>query len=333
MINGEYSNSIKLKTSLKSKILTTIPLVARILRKGIRCGAKITDNIVIFAADNKIFELDLESGIISAGFATEDSSRPLIFSKIEGIKDFTDGIYFGGYKANSDKNPISIYRRIGSDKWDRVYQFPSGSIEHIHNIIADPYKNLVYILTGDFENSAGIWMTDDNFKSVIPVLTGNQQYRGCVGFSTPEGLVYATDSPYHQNSIRILSNKNGIWDSSHLVDIDGPSIYGCQWQNDFVFSTSVEGDGRNQTMSYKLFGKKRGAGVKENYSFIYKGNLKDGFTKIYRIKKDFLPFFLFQFGVLIFASGKNESQFLPVYHMATKENVMNTIFLENNRIN
>lgn len=326
--NGKITKLIRFNNSLSESVITRLPILARILRKGIRCGINISENIVLFVIGQKIYELDIANGQFSDGYRTPDKSRPLMFSKIECIKGFDDGIYFGGYKGNPNKDPISIYKRIQKDDWVEVYKFPQGSIEHIHNIIADPYKNVVYILTGDFDHSAGIWMAEDGFKSVLPLLAGDQKYRGCVGFPTPQGLVYATDSPFAVNSIRLLKNAGDVWETIHLTDINGPSIYGCQWQNDFVFATSVEGDGRNQSIWYKLFGKQRGISIKENYSFIYKGNLEDGFKEIYKAKKDCLPFYLFQFGVLIFPSGLNENSFLPVFHMATQKDGMNTILLE-----
>ena len=326
--NGGIPKLTKFKFSIKESVLIRIPLFTRILRKGIRCGMLVSENLVLFVIGQRIYELDIKTGNISDGFITLDKSRPLILSKIEGINGFRDGIYFGGYKGNPDKNPISIYRRVKSDRWEEVYQFPFGTIEHVHNIISDPFKNVVYILTGDFENSAGIWMAENDFKSVVPLIIGNQMFRGCVGYSTPSGLLYATDSPYSKNAIMLLKNNGKEWETFHIMDINGPSIYGCQWHQDFVFSTSVEGDGRNQSIWYKIFGRKIGSGILEDYSFIYKGNLEDGFREIYKVKKDCLPFYLFQFGALVFASGLNESSYLPVYHIATHQNGMNTILLK-----
>jgi hypothetical protein len=322
--------SIALKISFKEFLLNRIPILYRILRKGVRCGVKASENLVLFVIGQRIFELDIVTDSVSNGFVTKDGSRPLAFSKIEGIIGFDDGIYFGGYKSNPERDPISIFKRTGEDSWDEVFQFPGGTIEHIHNIIADPYKNVVYILTGDFENSAGIWMAEDRFKAVIPLLQGDQLFRGCVGFPTSLGLVYATDSPFSDNSIRLLQKQGAKWVSNHLIDTNGPSIYGCNWNSDLVFSTSVEGGGRNQHMWYKIFGRKRGSGVKSDYSVIYVGNIKDGFNEIYRERKDCLPFFLFQFGILSFASGLNESAVLPVFHIATRHNDMKTIFLNKN---
>jgi len=326
---GDISKLVDFKMSLKERILTKTPLFTRVLRKGVRCGIKVTDEIILFVIDQRIYELDIKNLLISEGFTTSDKSRPLAFSKIEGVEGFNDGIYFGGYKNNAQRNPISIYRRVQKDKWEEVYQFEPNKIEHIHHIIPDPYRNLVYIFTGDFDNTAGIWIAENDFKSVKPLLIGEQIFRGCVGFSTASGLVYATDSPFSRNSIRLLKNTDDKWESIHLMDINGPSIYGCQWDNDFVFSTSVEAGGRDEGIRYMLFCKKRGTGVIDNASHIYKGNLEDGFKDIYRVKKDGLPFFLFQFGVLIFPSELNVSPYLPVYHIATRKNGMNTVLLKN----
>ncbi|MEI7723711.1 MAG: hypothetical protein WCK09_01335 [Bacteroidota bacterium] len=326
--NGEITDQIELNTTILNKIITRIPFLARILRKGVRCGIKVSDNLFLFTIGQTIYELDTSNASISEGFRTEDQSRPLTFSKIEGISGFDDGIYFGGYRGNPDKNPISIYRRLGTDHWEEVYRFPKNTIEHIHNIVADPFKNVVYILTGDFEASAGIWKAENGFKTIKPILNGAQTYRACVAFPTPDGLVYATDSPFSNNSIRILKECGNSWESMQLMDINGPSIYGCQWGGDFLFSTSVEGDGRNQSIWYKLFGHQRGSGIKENYSFIYKGNLDIGFSEFYKVKKDILPFHLFQFGTLIFANGLNESSVLPVFHISTQFHGMNTVLFE-----
>lgn len=326
---GDISRLIDFTMTLKELVLTKIPFFVRVLRKGVRCGKKLTEDLIVFVIGNRICELDLKNRSISKGFTNTDKSRPLSFTKIQGIKGFKDGCYFGGYKDNPQKNPISIYRRVETDSWEEVYRFPINSIEHVHTIIPDPFLNVVYIFTGDFDRSAGIWIAEKNFLSVKPLMIGDQVFRSCVGFPTPQGLIYATDSPFSQNSIRLLKKNDNYWESIPLMDIKGPSIYGCQWGKDFVFSTSVEGGSRTDTLSYLLFGIKRGKGVLDNFTHIYKGNLKDGFQEIYQAKKDLLPYYFFQFGALIFPSDLNESTYLPVYHIATSRNGMGTILLKN----
>lgn len=318
----------RMRLSFKEKLIYLIPLFPRLLRMGIRCSMKISDDIVLFVFNKTIYELDIHNGSISAGYKTNNKSRPMSFSEIIGISGFGSGIYFGEYLNNPEKKQIGIYKRISRDNWTEVYKFKDGMIEHIHLIVADKYNDCVFIFTGDFDHSSGIWIANDNFSSVNPILTGKQKYRSCVAFPTSQGLIYATDSPFTDNTIRVLTKDiKGNWISKKKESINGPSIFGCEWNNDFVFSTSVEGDGRNPSIFYKLFGRSRGIGIKSEMSCIYKGNLEDGFNIIYMVKKDFLPFFLFQFGLLIFPSGSNKSKYLPAYHIATSKHSMSTLFI------
>ena len=326
--SSKYRKLGRIRLSLIENLIYLIPFLPRILRYGIRCALKINDKIVVFVIKNTIYELNYQDGFLSKGYSTPDCCRPLAFSQINGITGFEDGIYFGGYIGNPLKKPIAIYKRISTDNWIKIFQFPNGAIEHVHNIVADKYNDTVFIFTGDFDHSAGIWIAKDNFASVEPLFNGEQKYRGCVAFPTSKGLIYATDSPFTENSIRLLNKDDfGQWTIKQIKSINGPCIYGCEWNDDFVFSTSVEGDGRNQNFFYKMLGRNRGKGIKSDYSVIYKGNLEKGFEVIYSIKKDILPFYLFQFGVLIFPSGMNESEYLPVFHIATLKHDMSTLIL------
>lgn len=330
------SNTSKIILNFKSSklnfFLSKFSIFTRILRLNIRCGLKISDNIIIFYKGSKIYELNTNLKTISKGSSIIDGSRPFSFTKISNLKNFDDGVYFGSYIHNPNKNPVSIYKRIKEDVWDVVYTFSAGEIEHVHNIIVDPYKDLLYILTGDFKNASAIWIAKNNFSEVIPVLRGNQIYRGCVGSVSSKGLLYATDTPFENNSIRLLTTVNDNWISKKICYINGPSIYGCKWNDETVFSTSVESDGFvKPSLTYKLFGNKRGKGIKENYCIVYKGNVEKGFKEIYRVKKDSLPFYLFQFGVLIFPSGINNSLFLPIYHIATEGSLNMLILKERSR--
>lgn len=328
MITTTLTKIFRYKPSKFNFILSKSAVLNRILRLNIRCGLKTTNDIIIFYKGRKIYEFDKIHKTISEGYSIIDGSRPFAFTEISGIKNFDDGIYFGGYIHNPRKKRVSIFKRVNKDSWNIVYTFPEGEIEHVHNIIVDPYKDLVYVLTGDFTNASAIWIAKNNFADITPVLRGKQIYRGCVGSVSEEGLLYATDTPFENNSIRLLTLIDNKWISKHISDINGPSIYGCKWKDETVFSTSVESDGFvDPSLMYKLFGNKKGKGIKENYCIIYKGNLKRGFKEIYRVKKDNLPFYLFQFGVLMFPSGVNNSSYLPIYHIATKSG-FDTLLIE-----
>jgi hypothetical protein len=299
----------------------------RIFRLTIRCSIKYNNELLIFSIGKKIFELDLKTLQISSGFILKNS-RPFSFEEVKGVSSVADGIYFGEYKINSLQKSVSIYKRVGIDNWKVVYDFPEGTIEHVHRIISDEYNDTVYILTGDFEDSAAIWEVKDNFEIVRPLLRGSQDYRACVAFSTSKGLVYGTDSPFSKNSIRVLQKDlNGEWCSVEICSINGPCLYGIKFNDEFVFSTSVEGEGNSSNLFYNLINNRRGKGIIDENISVYKGSLKNGFELIYQNKKDKLPYLLFQFGAICFPSGEVIGEFLPMFEIATKKNSMSTTIL------
>ena len=55
--------------------------------------------------------MDIETGKVSDAVMITKGVRPLKFTEVKGIKSFVDGVYFGGYLSNPNKNSVSIYRR------------------------------------------------------------------------------------------------------------------------------------------------------------------------------------------------------------------------------
>lgn len=287
----------------KETIIGHFNYLYRLLRLGIRASIALDDDIILIAKGNRIYEFNISNGSISNGYYCGDRIRPLIFSHIEDIDLFEEGMYFGGYLSNKAKNPVSIYRRIDVDKWEIAYTFPKGAINHIHNIVQDPYRNCTWIFTGDFENSAGIWRASNNFRTVEYFAGGSQKYRGCVAYATEDGLLYASDAPFADNFIYFLNPTNR--NIEPLFPIDGSCIYGCRWRNKYVFSSTVEGDGRETSRLEFYFGRRKGAGIKNNYIHMYIGNISEGFSELFKLKKDIMPFYTFQFGAFKFPYGDN----------------------------
>lgn len=298
--------------------------LSRFLRLGIRASIAVDEHRILASLGSCIAELNLQTGYFSDGWQGKTKSRPMVFSEITGINGFEDGVYFGEYYKNDLLEPISIYHRTGVDNWDVVYTFPKGTIKHIHNIVADPYRNCVWILTGDFGDAAAIWKVTDGFKKVERVAFGDQMWRGCVAFAIPEGLLYATDTPFSENYI-YLFKPDGIVET--VCGISGSCIYGCQWKDKYVFSSTVEADGRDETIFKLLTSKKRGSGIKDEYVRMYFGDIANGFREVYREKKDWLPF-IFQFGAFKFPAGVNNNDTLYFQPVATKKNDLRLMGLQ-----
>jgi len=278
---------------------------------------------ILISVGNMLYELDLESGDLSNGFYCGEGIRPLIFTTVEGIEGINDSIYFGGYLGNNEKKPVNIYKRINTDQWEEVYTFAEGTINHIHNIVPDPYHNCLWAFTGDFGEASAIWKITDNFKKVERVLYNNQKYRGCVVYALPEGLLYATDAPFADDYIYLMNTET--LEVKEMFPIEGSCIYGCQWNNKYVFSSTVEGDGRDMSRLEWLFTRKRGSGIKDNKVHMYMGTLQEGFKEIYNEEKDCMPFYTFQFGVFKFPYGKNNCDTLYFQPIATKKHDLSLI--------
>lgn len=292
--------------------------LTRLLRLGVRAAEALDASHAILSIGNRLHEIDIEKGTITDGWLCGDRIRPLILTTVKEVNNFDDGVYFGGYLGNMGKNPVHIYKREGIDDWKVVYTFPQGSINHVHNIVADPYRNCLWIFTGDFDEAAAIWKVTDNFKKVERMACNDQRYRACVAFALPKGLLYATDAPFADDYIYLL-NPDTL-ETKELFPIHGSCIYGCQWKDKYVFSSTVEGDGRNNSRWQFYFGRKRGAGIKDDYVHMYMGNLQEGFKEIYKEKKDCMPYYTFQFGVFKFPYGVNNTDTLYFQPVATKKN-------------
>jgi len=318
--DNEEKARIPLFFSKKERIIGRIRLLNRLLRLGIRTSEVIDDSSILISIANSIYELDIKKGILSKGYDCGTGIRPLIFSKSEGIKGIDDGIYFGEYLDPYANHCVNIYRRKGIDAWEVVYTYKSGEVNHVHNIIPDPYRNCLWIFTGDFDKASAIWKVTDNFNKVERVLCNDQKYRGCIAYALPEGLLYATDAPFADDYIYLL-NPDTL-KVEELIPINGSCIYGCKWKDNYVFSTTVEGDGRNTPRMEFYFGRKRGAGIKDEYVHMYMGNLQEGFKEIYKEKKDGMPYYTFQFGVFKYPAGVNNTNILYFQPIATKRNDM-----------
>ncbi len=316
--DGRIIKTIPVFGSAKERILGGCRCAYRLLRLGVRAALAVAEDRILLSVGNSIYELELSTGELSGGYFCGEGIRPLSFTDVRGLTSIDEGIYFGGYLGNREKKPVSVYKREAKDSWRVVYTFPQGAVNHIHTVVCDPYRDCLWIYTGDFGESAAIWKVTDNFNKVERVCCNEQKYRGCVVFPLPEGLLYATDSPFADNFIYLMNPED--YSVKMIAPIAGSCIYGCKWKDNYVFSSTVEGDGRNTSKFEFFFGRKRGVGIKDDYVHLYCGDLADGFKEIYKEKKDWLPFYTFQFGVFKFPYGVNNGDVLYFQPVATRKN-------------
>lgn len=315
--NEELNFFHKLPNSIFRIFFDKFKLISRLLRSQV-WSVNVFKNQANICYQGNLYNLDLNSKKISKELSFKKGRGPINFCNVENIKGFDDGIYFGEYFMNPNFNEINVYRKINNKKWNIIYTFKNNhKINHIHSLIADKYNNCIWILAGDFGEAATIFRAKDNFQKVEKILDSHQSHRGVVAFPTEKGLLYATDSQFIHNSIRLLSKENGNWQSKKLHGINGPVINGCKIRDYYVFSTSTEPGEEKSGYIKNFFDRNPGPGIKINESQVICLS-KDllNLKIIYKNEKDYFPYRLFQFGSISFPEGKNNSNDLYVFPTA-----------------
>ncbi|MCP4547828.1 MAG: AAC(3) family N-acetyltransferase [bacterium] len=283
---------------LRNRIGATTRLTRRMFRYGPKVGFQLDEERYLVATD-ALFEVNTASNEISVSGELAPGRRPLSFARIEGISGFDDMVCFGDYGSNPDKGEMFIWGQAATGgEWSKRYVFAAGEINHIHAIVPDSYRQCVWILTGDYGEGAGFWQARDNFREVKPVCRGHQLYRSCNCFPTPEGLLYATDSHLHPNSIRFLQEHKGIWRSTALYRMVGSTIYSCQLGDEYLFATAVEPGEPSGKRVLDLLDPGKGPGILARECELVSGNLTKGFRVIKRWPVDRLPKRLFGFSAI-----------------------------------
>lgn len=280
-------------------------LLERLMRLEPGFSLLITDDKMYVPINGALYLLDLNDGSLKLEHKFRKEMRSyLSATKVEKIEGFTDCVCYGEYFNNPRREEVRIWRRnVSDDKWEIAYTFEKGMINHIHSIVPDRYRDVVWILTGDFDQSAGFWIATDDFRKVRSVAIGKQKYRSCAAFPLPEGVLYATDTQFEANSIRLLREVGPVFETEKLYDLEGSCIYSCTVGERYFFSTAVEPASKGKS-KLDLLSYKRGKGIKSWNSEIIMGNLKEGFKRITVFEKDFLPMGLFQFGTVTFPSAQ-----------------------------
>lgn len=282
-------------------------LLERMTRKEPRCAVRVDSDHILISFNGKILNYCVKDNTIHEEHEfSKGMNNPLEFLSYPDPETKETVVLYGEYIWNSEKGPVSIYRRK-KGKWAPVYSFPSNTITHVHNIVVDEYRQGFWILTGDEDSESGIWFADYSFESVKPILVGRQQYRACVAFPEKNGIYYATDTPLENNCIYFVKLAENLETEclSKVFELPGPCIYGCKYDNEMYFSTSVEPDSSLSKWKYRLT-YKLGKGVKGRFSHIIKRDKKGCFQDVYKVKKDLFPMWLFQFGNILFPKNEGD---------------------------
>jgi hypothetical protein len=278
--------------------------IERLLRLEIKAEIALNSSEVLLSYGGVIYHVDIMNKQIEEEHRyCKEMNNPLYFARIEGVEGFDDGIAYGEYTINARRdNSSSIFMRsLKLPEWKKVFEFPAGTVRHIHGITPDRQNRCVYILTGDLDSESGIWVSRDNFRTVEPLLTGLQKYRTGFWYPVKDGFIYPTDTAVEQNYLfyAFPDKRNGEWKTRIVAELDGSCVSALNTEKTIYVSTTVEPDesitGWRSWINYK-----KGAGINSSYAkliAIDKNSLN--IREIAQFKKDILPYRLFLYGYVV----------------------------------
>lgn len=164
--------------------------------------------------------------------------------------------YFGEYFSNPGREEVHVFGSDDGSRWDVVGTFEEKSIRHIHGIVWDPYREGMWVLTGDEGDEAGLWWTDDEFRTIEPVLRGDQRARAVTVLPLESGLVVPMDSPFEVNHIQHFDPRSG--DLQSLATVPGSVFFSGRTQGLWLLSTAVETSEVNCDQRPALFASRDG---------------------------------------------------------------------------
>jgi hypothetical protein len=270
---------------------------------------------------SSIYRIDLAEKKVYEELRLPQPKKVLYFTKRTCAYTGQENIYFGEYFENKFKEPVNVWQRDGNGQWEIYSTFPAGSIEHVHNIAIDASRKRLLILTGDFGESCGIWSLDHHGQLPLRIVGGSQMHRAAWMYVDETRLLYATDTPFEQNHLIEIILDNPDLTLHKLQPIKGSSIYGGVYQDGAVyFSTSVEPVELTGNRWVDIFQRKRGPGIIDNRSYLYRYIIATGSLEIlFSDEKDLLPMRLGQYGSFVLSDALTDVCRVLVYGLALKK--------------
>lgn len=134
-------------------------------------------------------------------------------------------VYYGEYRSNSEREPVHIWSlEKDGRKWKSVWHFEN--IRHVHGVFHDPYTDSIWVTTGDMDQEAGIWRTDDRFISLCRVVGGSQQLRAVQLLFNKDYVYFGSDTPDEKNFIYRMDREGK--NLENLTPVGSSVFYGCK---------------------------------------------------------------------------------------------------------
>lgn len=250
--SGRSFNSLaRAGEGLLDRWIASAPVASRLLRTGFHGLTPLPSGDLIAIVRRAILMRRAGEDQFDCVHRVERGTRPL-----NVCQSPTGRLFFGEYFSNPERGEVHVYGSSDGLHWEVCHTFPAGSIRHVHGIHADPFRGGVWILTGDDDDESGLFWSDDDLRTVTPVVQGTQRARAVVVLPTPDGVVVPTDTPREQNVIQWLDPVTGVLEPA--CEVPGSVFTGGRTDNLLLVSTTVEKSDVNRDQRVALFASRDG---------------------------------------------------------------------------
>lgn len=183
------------------------------------------ERLVLFAA-GAVYVVDLRAKTI------ERTHRLRYFGRGKGrglmafglTQDQNGAIYFGEYSTELAAHPISLWKSSDEGRtWRNAFEFPAGTVRHIHTVQTDPYGGSLWVGTGDRNEECYVGVSHDGAASFQWIARGSQTCRTCGFVFFPDAVLWGMDADHKPNRLIRLQRQSGTMDSH--AELPGVTFY------------------------------------------------------------------------------------------------------------
>ena len=237
--------------TLSERVMASGSLTQRFFRTGFHHLLPLGAGAFVAVVRGRLLHLEPGSTRFTTAHHVEHGTRPL-----NVCRSATGRVWFGEYWNNAERDAVHIYGSDDGRAFEVAHSFSRGAVRHIHGIHADPHRGGMWVLTGDDGPEVGLWWTDDDFKTLEPVLRGEQRARAVSVICTPEGLVLPTDTPQESNRVQFFDPRSGRLEE--LAELPGSCFAATSSRGMHYLSTAVEKSAVNTDTRAALFASANG---------------------------------------------------------------------------
>ena len=183
------------------------------------------ERLVVFAAGD-IHRVDLRTRV------TERTHRLRYFGPGKGrglmafgvTSDQQGAIYFGEYTTEPGSHPVCIWKSNDEGRtWHQAFEFPAGTVRHIHTVQFDPFGGAIWVGTGDRDEHCYVGASHDGAATFSWIAQGSQKCRTCGFVFFPDVVLWGMDAGQEPNHVIRLRREEGTIDS--LADLPDVTFY------------------------------------------------------------------------------------------------------------